>query len=64
MKFIDSNSPGIIFIGSTTHMQGLRNLGGAPQEVSKSFRGVEDLWRVELAPDFWLEEAKELANRV
>ena len=53
MKFIDCNNPGIIYIGSEAHMEGLRREGGCPQAVSWTFQGDDELWRYNIAPDFW-----------
>jgi hypothetical protein len=71
MKFIDANSPGVVYEGTAEHMDGLSWMGGCPVKLSDNYVGpiVEDVqcedgkvekmeWEEREAPAFWLDEAK------
>jgi hypothetical protein len=75
MRFIDANNPGVIYVGTQAHVDGLAREGGQPHWVSDAFTGAcpdsadpdeREPWHVRQAPDFWAErealEMKALAN--
>lgn len=58
IRFVDWNNPGVIYIGTSNHMHGLRILGGYPAltEIEDGYIDSHgEKWEERAAPEFWSE---------
>jgi hypothetical protein len=66
-KFEDWNYPGVLYVGTEDHFEGLNLNGGCPRWVSDA-KAIQLMqrgdacdprpWSLRSAPDFWAEEAR------
>lgn len=55
IRFIDCNHPGVVYIGTRAHMEGLAYEGGDPSELAPGgpYGDQDGEWHVRDAPEWW-----------